>query len=207
MLHGQRKLAYEYASPDGSPETTKTLLLPIMALLTFGCWVVDWGRSLFSIHQWVLHTKNQVNKKAIHTFSGFIPPFPFLQILDLDDISQRGSSDTPRVMMPVSTEVRHSNMDAPRSPVSISTDSSRRGSLKQVLPEMHSDLPTPNSPRTRLTRKRAASLNTDSANEPRIGDLALNSASTSGLPTSDLTREQVCLCQPDPKIPRPRNGA
>lgn len=108
--------------------------------------------------------------------------------------------------MSVSTEARHSNMDAPRSPVSISTDSSRRGSLKQVLPEMRSDLPTPNSPRTRLTRKRAASLNTGGANDPRIGDLALNSASTSGPPTSDLTREQVCLCQPDPKIPRPRNA-
>ncbi|KAH7357014.1 hypothetical protein BKA65DRAFT_474801 [Rhexocercosporidium sp. MPI-PUGE-AT-0058] len=97
-------------------------------------------------------------------------------------------------------------MDTSRLPVSISTESSRRGSLKQVLPEMHPDLPTPVSPRTRLTRKRAASLNTDSANEPRIGDLALNSASTNGPSTSDLTREQVCLCQPDPKIPRPRNA-
>ncbi|KAL2073569.1 hypothetical protein VTL71DRAFT_10895 [Oculimacula yallundae] len=109
-------------------------------------------------------------------------------------------------MMSVSTEVRHSNMDTPRSPASLSTDSSRRGSLKQVLPEMHSNLSTPISPRTRLTRKRAASLNTDSANEARIGDLALNSASTNGPPTSELTREQVCLCQPDPKIPRPRNA-
>ncbi|PMD45379.1 hypothetical protein L207DRAFT_404298, partial [Hyaloscypha variabilis F] len=71
-----------------------------------------------------------------------------------------------------------------------------------VLPEQQA----PISPRIRLTQKRAASLNTDAANDPRIGDLALNSASTNGPPTSDLTREQVCLCQPDPKIPRPRNA-
>ncbi|KAH6721974.1 hypothetical protein BKA61DRAFT_666721 [Leptodontidium sp. MPI-SDFR-AT-0119] len=108
--------------------------------------------------------------------------------------------------MSVSTEVLHANMDTPRSPLSISTDSSRRGSLKQVLPKMLPDLPTPIASRTRLTRKRAASIDTDSANEPRMGDLALSSASTSGPRTSDLTREQVCLCQPDPKIPRPRNA-
>ncbi|CZT01932.1 related to mating type protein [Rhynchosporium agropyri] len=108
--------------------------------------------------------------------------------------------------MSVSTEVRHSTMNVPRSPLSSSTDSSRRGSLKQVLPEMHPDLPTPTSPRIRLTRKRAASLNTNGANEARIGDLALNSASTNGPPSSAFTREQVCLCQPDPKIPRPRNA-
>ncbi|KAG4431183.1 hypothetical protein IFR05_013328 [Cadophora sp. M221] len=108
--------------------------------------------------------------------------------------------------MSVSTEVLHTNMDTPRSPLSISTDSSRRGSLKQVLPKMLPDLPTPIASRTRLTRKRAASIDTDSANEPRMGDLAINSARTSGPPTSDLTREQVCLCQPDPKIPRPRNA-
>jgi hypothetical protein len=98
------------------------------------------------------------------------------------------------------------NLDTPRSPVSVSTDSSRRSSSKQVLPEKHVEAATPISPRTRLTRKRAASLNTDSANDPRIGDLALNGVSTKGLATSDPTREQVCLCQPDPKIPRPRNG-
>jgi hypothetical protein len=96
--------------------------------------------------------------------------------------------------------------EAQRSPLSISSDSSRRSSLRQRLPEKDSDLPTPSSPLFRLTRKRAASLDTESANDPRIEDLALNSARSNGLPTSDSTREQVCLCQPDPKIPRPRNG-
>jgi hypothetical protein len=91
-----------------------------------------------------------------------------------------------------------------RSPVSLSIDSSRRDSLRPVAPEKNLELPAPTSPRTRLTRKRAASLDLDGAIHPRIGDLALNSAST---PIADPTREQVCLCQPDPKIPRPRNGA
>ncbi len=109
--------------------------------------------------------------------------------------------------MSISTEVAHSNVGTPRSPVSITTDSSRRGSLNQVLPEKLPRPPTPSSPNTRLTRKRAASLNTDSADDPRIEDLALNSAGINGPQASDPTREQMCLCQPDPKIPRPRNGA
>ncbi len=110
-------------------------------------------------------------------------------------------------MMSVSIELSHSNLRTPRSPVSISTDSSRRGSLKQVFPEKQSEPPTPKSPEQRLTRKRAASLDADVANEPRIGDLALNSARLVEQSTSDPTKDQVCLCQPDPKIPRPRNGA
>lgn len=124
--------------------------------------------------------------------------------------------------MSIIAEIRRTNghvgRDAPRSPVSISTDSSRRNSLRPILPEKHSEPPTPVSPpaSNRLSRKRAASLDTESANQPRIGDLALNSASTSNSanttggpsPISDTAvTEQVCLCQPDPKIPRPRNGA
>ncbi|KAH8590312.1 hypothetical protein B0O99DRAFT_722146 [Bisporella sp. PMI_857] len=104
-------------------------------------------------------------------------------------------------------DLRSSNLDAPRSPVSISTDSSGRGSLKLAHSEKHLELSSPVSPPLRLTRKRAASLNTESADlPPRIGDLALNSAASSEPPTTDLAREQVCLCQPDPKIPRPRNA-
>ncbi|KAI9640070.1 slightly ste11-like protein [Ciborinia camelliae] len=120
--------------------------------------------------------------------------------------------------MSIIAEVRRTNgtvgREVPRSPVSISTDSSRRNSLRPILPDKHSEPPTPVSPPTfdRLSRKRAASLDTESANQPRIGDLALNSASTSNStggpsPISDTAvTEQVCLCQPDPKIPRPRNA-
>ena len=100
-----------------------------------------------------------------------------------------------------------SNLETPRSPVSISTESSGRNSLKAIHPEKNSEPPTPSSPFIRLTRKRAASLNTESANQVGIADLALNSARTNRPATPEATREQVCLCQPDPKIPRPRNGA
>jgi HMG box factor len=109
-------------------------------------------------------------------------------------------------MMQASIKVGQRSLDTPRIPVSNSTGSSHLESLQQALPEKHIEQQTSISPRTHLRRKRAASLNTGSSNDPRIGDLALNSASTSGPPTSDPTREQVCLCQPDPKIPRPRNG-
>ena len=115
-----------------------------------------------------------------------------------------------RTIMPNTVVGSPSELDAPRSPVSISKEPRRRGSLKPgVHPPKGAELETPssNAPVTRLTRKRAASLNTESINHPRIEDLALTSASPSGPPTSDPTREHVCLCQPDPKIPRPRNGA
>ena len=94
-----------------------------------------------------------------------------------------------------------------RSPLSISTDSSRRASLRTALPVRNIDPARPSSPRTRLSRKRAASLELDAAKRPRLEDLALDSASTVAPSTADPTRDQVCLCQPDPKIPRPRNGA
>jgi hypothetical protein len=134
------------------------------------------------------------------------PTSPFPKIVYLDKIFPPSCPLYQHNMISASIEVGQRNLHTPRSPVSISTDSSRRGSLKQIFPENHTEQQTPISPRTRLARKRAASLNTDTANDPRIGDLALNSASTNGLPTSDRIREQVCLCQPDPKIPRPRNG-
>ncbi len=109
-------------------------------------------------------------------------------------------------MKAASSKVGERNLDTSRSPVSGSTGSSHRVSLQQALSEKHVEQQTSIHPRTHLRRKRVSSLNTSSPNDPRIGELALNSASTSGPPTSDLTREQVCLCQPDPKIPRPRNG-
>lgn len=93
-----------------------------------------------------------------------------------------------------------------RSQVNNPPDSSRRGSGRTALPARSVEHLPPSSPRTRLARKRAASLDIDSANKhPRTEGLDLDSASTPTPQTADPT--QVCLCQPDPKIPRPRNGA
>lgn len=68
------------------------------------------------------------------------------------------------------------------------------------LPRGPQDSSIPGQPTTGpLTRKRAASLMADES-KPR---------ETSPAATHDLVPEatdQFCLCQPDPKIPRPRNG-
>ena len=110
--------------------------------------------------------------------------------------------------MPNTVEPSSSNLDTPRPPVSITTDSSRRVSLRPAHTDKHPEPPTPISPPQRTTRKRATPLDTDTENlPPRIGDLDLSSASSNYPSSPDLKTEQVCLCQPDRKIPRPRNGA
>jgi HMG box factor, other len=91
----------------------------------------------------------------------------------------------------------------PRSSSSISPVSSRQDSLRATHLGSGSEPPTPTSPPSRLTRKRATSLSIDAAVEPRLEDLALTSA---GNLNNVSAGEKVCLCQPDPKIPRPRNG-
>jgi HMG box factor len=103
-------------------------------------------------------------------------------------------------------EIGRPSLGPPRSPPSILTDSNRRASLRNALPARNLDSARASSPTNRLSRKRAASLQLETSNRPRFDDLTLDSAGTSVPPTADLTREQVCLCQPDPKIPRPRNG-
>ncbi|OBT69650.1 hypothetical protein VE03_00712 [Pseudogymnoascus sp. 23342-1-I1] len=97
-----------------------------------------------------------------------------------------------------STQIR----DLPRSPTTISPSSSRNGSLRSSNNTEKESAPSP--PLTRLMKKRAASLDTDAANNPSIANLSLNSASLES-PRTD-SNNQVCLCQPDPKIPRPRNA-
>ncbi|KAH6683084.1 hypothetical protein B0J14DRAFT_138069 [Halenospora varia] len=104
-------------------------------------------------------------------------------------------------------ELIRPNIGTTYSPVSFSTDSSRRRSSRPAqLRNPEPPPPPPGSPRSRLKRKRVASLDLGIANDPRIGDPALNSGNTSIPSAIESTREQVCLCQPDPKIPRPRNA-
>ncbi|OBT46559.1 hypothetical protein VE00_01805 [Pseudogymnoascus sp. WSF 3629] len=92
--------------------------------------------------------------------------------------------------------------DLPRSPTTISPSSSRKDSLRSSNNTEKESAPSP--PLTRLMKKRAASLDTDAANNPSIANLSLHSASLES-PQTD-SNNQVCLCQPDPKIPRPRNA-
>ncbi|RDL40311.1 uncharacterized protein BP5553_00290 [Venustampulla echinocandica] len=116
-------------------------------------------------------------------------------------------------------ELPRSNLGTPRSSTSSVTDPSRRTPLKLQHVEKGSESRLPGPPQTRLTKRRAASLDLDGTNHPKIEDLALDSpnkhprgedpapSSASTVPSSATpTREQVCLCQPDPKIPRPRNA-
>ncbi|KAI9892097.1 MAG: hypothetical protein M1814_001803 [Vezdaea aestivalis] len=62
----------------------------------------------------------------------------------------------------------------------------------------------------RMTRKRAASLQTRLESSPSIESPApvarSGSSSIISGPRSSDPATQVCLCPPDPKIPRPRNG-
>ena len=101
----------------------------------------------------------------------------------------------------VSTMPRSRTEHLPRSPASLSSNSSRRVSLRSSVQseKQHSPL----SPPARLNRKRAASLAIiEGSHSPAISELSISS------PKSDPANSvsHVCLCQPDPKIPRPRNG-
>lgn len=57
------------------------------------------------------------------------------------------------------------------------------------------------------TRKRAASINTEEANRPQVEKLSINAAPSSESPRPfDAGGGLICLCTPEPKVPRPRNG-
>ena len=75
-------------------------------------------------------------------------------------------------------------------------------------PTRASDLSSPISLRasTRLSRKREASRSPPVAGPQRSGQSRLPSISRDGDLTNKESPTHVCLCQPDPKVPRPRNG-
>lgn len=110
--------------------------------------------------------------------------------------------------MPESAEPATSTLAAIRSPQTISVEASRSNSFRQApLLARNCVQPRAPSPPGRLTRKRAATLTAERSNlSQSIGDLAITAVRATALPQTDVIREQVCLCQPDPKIPRPRNG-
>jgi hypothetical protein len=69
--------------------------------------------------------------------------------------------------------------------------------------------PSPQTPPTRVTRKRTASLVDTTGSKARLEDCSPPSSRESNRMPSVGAGEfagHVCLCQPEPKIRRPRNG-
>lgn len=99
--------------------------------------------------------------------------------------------------------------DGPRRPSSLFLDEalpsaplSQHLALRSSLSREDS---TTEGPKVPLTRKRVASLGTGISNR----DSTEANSPPLGSPKSASSKESVaqfCLCQPDPKIPRPRNG-
>lgn len=79
--------------------------------------------------------------------------------------------------------------------------SQRSASLESL--QDYQDSPTAEAIPVRLGQKRAASLITTV--DHRFRDLPSLSTASPGIRSAD-SASQVCLCQPDPKVPRPRNG-
>ncbi|KAF9633821.1 hypothetical protein BFW01_g4715 [Lasiodiplodia theobromae] len=105
------------------------------------------------------------------------------------------------------------------SPRKASTTFSTRSSRRTASPSRASKQddagpPTPESPPFRLTRKRAASLADKGDREEadvvdEITPTTTHSRMSSGgasVGSAGSPATHVCLCQPDPKIPRPRNA-
>ncbi|KAH6613355.1 hypothetical protein F5144DRAFT_607270 [Chaetomium tenue] len=61
-------------------------------------------------------------------------------------------------------------------------------------------------PRRPVTRKRAASINTEEANRSKIANLSLTTPNTASPRPLEASGGTICLCTPAPKVPRPRNA-
>ncbi|EAQ86935.1 hypothetical protein CHGG_08188 [Chaetomium globosum CBS 148.51] len=61
-------------------------------------------------------------------------------------------------------------------------------------------------PRRPVTRKRAASINTEEANWSKIANLSLTTPNTVSPRPLEASGGTICLCTPAPKVPRPRNA-
>ncbi|KAK4108654.1 hypothetical protein N656DRAFT_690923, partial [Canariomyces notabilis] len=57
-----------------------------------------------------------------------------------------------------------------------------------------------------IKRKRAASIDTEEANRPKIQSLTLRSPANVSPRPFDTSGVLICLCTPEPKVPRPRNA-
>lgn len=92
-----------------------------------------------------------------------------------------------------------------RTSMSTSTRSQESASHVQIS-KSTDGLPTPESPSFRVTRKRAASVVIrDVGDTMEVDHVSPTHTWVSSGDSRDSTYH-LCLCQPDPKIPRPRNG-
>ena len=82
------------------------------------------------------------------------------------------------------------------------TAASQRSASLESLPD-YQNSPTVEALPVRLGQKRTASL--IATGDRRFRDLPSLSTASPGIRSAD-SASQVCLCQPDPKVPRPRNG-
>lgn len=113
-----------------------------------------------------------------------------------------------------SSQPRHHS--APTGPLTRSTMAARPAGTAAAVARQHGSETSPaaplpsSSPRATppgpITRKRAASINTEEANRPKIEALSLTTPDTATPRPFDASRDLICLCTPAPKVPRPRNG-
>ncbi|KAL2195710.1 hypothetical protein P885DRAFT_70333 [Corynascus similis CBS 632.67] len=105
---------------------------------------------------------------------------------------------------------RHGSETSSESPLSSAVSSASSSSSSSCSSSSCGPPPPPESteelPRRSITRKRAASIDTEEANRPLVESLSLNTPSTASPRSFDGSRERICLCTPAPKVPRPRNG-
>ena len=115
------------------------------------------------------------------------------------DETERGE---PNKSQSTNTEANHNNASAPSRRTS-STISLRSRQRSPTLSH-HSKAPsTPDdSPPFKTTRKRSAGIVEQEDREIDSNETSPAHTRTS----SDESTMHVCICQPDPKIPRPRNG-
>jgi hypothetical protein len=110
---------------------------------------------------------------------------------DRDEVNAAYGPDTSR---------RHSIVSS-----NSAADLTRPPSLDRDSLDRYPESPPLRRESTRLTRKRTHSEISDDSVETPGGSLP--STAVSGRPKSGTVAvNEYCLCQPDPKVPRPRNG-
>ena len=98
------------------------------------------------------------------------------------------------------------NLEPSREPIPLADQHSYPRKAAQER-NQYEPLHTPTRSSTRLSGKRTSSQASSEEDTRRSSKATIHSVSTdSTAPPVVDSPSQVCLCQPDPKVPRPRNG-